>query len=152
MDAIERLVATREIEDLITRYCHTFDEQNWDEFATLWTEDASFAVEDMAFEGKQTMLDFLTSCLPEGYVSKHFCARSLIEFEPDGLTAHAETDVVWIAANFENTIVGRYVDTIVKQDGRWLFKRRSETPVQYVPGPPPMSDTANAVSGSTMRA
>ena len=150
MDALERLVAIKEIEDLITRYCFTFDEQDWDAFAELWTEDAAFVVGDMAFEGRETMLEFLMGCLPEGYVSKHLCGRSLIEFESD-TTATARTDVVWIAANFENTIVGRYNDTIVKQDGRWLFRRRDETPVEYRPGPPPMSDTATTVSGSTMR-
>jgi uncharacterized protein (TIGR02246 family) len=151
MDAVERLVATKEIEDLITRYCLTFDEQRWDEFATLWTEDAAFVVGEMSFEGRQPLLDFLTTCLPEGYVSKHMCSRSLIEIEPDGTTAHAQTDVVWIAANFENTIVGRYVDTIVREDGRWLFRRREETPVPFQPGEPPMSDTAVTVSSPTMR-
>jgi uncharacterized protein (TIGR02246 family) len=152
MDAIERLVATREIEDLITRYCFTFDEQDWDGFSALWTEDAAFVVGEMAFEGRVAMLDFLTTCLPVGYVSKHMCSRSLIEIDAEGTTAHASTDVVWIAANFENTIVGRYVDTIVKQDGQWLFKRREETPVPYRAGPPPMSETAVAVSSPTMRA
>jgi uncharacterized protein (TIGR02246 family) len=152
VDAIETLVATKEIEDLITRYCLAFDDQDWDAFRALWTDDAAFVVGDLAFEGRDTMLDFLTTCLPEGYVSKHMCSRSLIEIEPDGATAHSLTDVVWIAANFENTIVGRYVDTIVKQDGRWLFKRREETPVPYRDGPPPMSDTAVTVSSPTMRA
>lgn len=150
MDTLERLVAIKEIEDLITRYCFTFDEQDWDAFSDLWTEDAAFVVGDMAFEGRDTMLAFLIGCLPEGYISKHLCGRSLIEFDSD-TTARARTDVVWIAANFENTIVGRYNDTIVKQDGRWLFQRRDETPVEYRPGPPPMSDTATTVSGATMR-
>ena len=151
MDALERLVETKEIENLITRYCFLFDEQDWAGFAELWTEDAAFVVGEMSFEGRDTMIDFLRSCLPEGYVSKHMCSRSLIEIADDGATAHALTDVVWIAANFENTIVGRYVDTIVKQDGRWRFQRREETPVPYRPGPPPMSDTAVAVSSPTMR-
>jgi hypothetical protein len=78
-------------------------------------------------------------------------APSLIEIGPDGTTATAKTDVVWISQNFENTIVARYNDTLVKQDGRWLFLRREETTVTYKPGPPPMSETAMAVSSSTMR-
>jgi uncharacterized protein (TIGR02246 family) len=153
VDALERLVAIKEIEDLITRYALAFDEQDWSTFATLWTEDAAFVVEgSVAFEGRERMLDFLTTCLPEGYVSKHLNARSLIELGPDGTTAEAKTDVVWIAANFENTIVARYNDTLVKEDGRWLFKRRSETPVKYVAGPPPMSGQAVSASEATMRA
>ena len=150
MDALERLLATKEIEDLISRYCISFDDQDWETFAGLWTEDAAFVVGDMAFEGRATMLDFLTTCLPEGYVSKHMISRPLVELETD-TRARARTDVVWIAANFENTIVGRYVDTIVKQDGRWLFQRREEEPVPYRDEPPPMSDTAVQVSSPTMR-
>jgi len=150
MDALERLIAIKEIEDLITRYCFTFDEQDWDGFAELWTEDASFVVGEMRFEGRDTMLEFLRGCLPAGYVSKHLCGRSLVEVDSE-TSARAQTDVVWIAANFENTIVGRYVDAIVKQDGAWRFRRREEIPVEYRPGPPPMSDTAVAVSSPTMR-
>jgi uncharacterized protein (TIGR02246 family) len=150
VDAVEQLLAAREIEDLISRYCIAFDDQDWETFAGLWTEDAAFVVGDTAFEGRTTMLEFLTTCLPEGYASKHMISRPLVELESD-TRARARTDVVWIAANFENTIVARYVDTFVKQDGRWLFQRREEEPMRYRNEPPPMSDTAVAVSSPTMR-
>ena len=74
MEAIERLLALREIEDLITRYCHAFDDQDWDALGTLWTEDATFVAVGVRFEGRTTLLDFLTSCLPVGYGGRHFCA------------------------------------------------------------------------------
>jgi uncharacterized protein (TIGR02246 family) len=151
MDAIERLIAAREIEDLISLYCISFDDQDWTTFGGLWTDDAAFVVGEMSFAGRKAMLEFLTTCLPEGYASKHMISRPLVELESD-TKARARTDVVWIAANFENTIVARYVDTIVKQDGRWLFQRREEEPVPYRDESPPMSDTAMAVSSATMRA
>ena len=150
MDAVEQLLAAREIEDLISRYCIAFDDQDWETFADLWAEDAAFVVGDTAFEGRETMLEFLTTCLPEGYASKHMISRPLVELESD-TRARARTDVVWIAANFENTIVARYVDTFVKLDGRWLFQRREEEPMPFRDEPPPMSDTAVAVSSPTMR-
>lgn len=150
MTAVERLLARAEIADLLVTYCLAFDDQNWDEFSTLWTDDASFQVEDHAFEGRSAVLDFLTTCLPEGYVSKHMISQPLIELADDGHTARARTDVVWIAANFTNAIVGRYEDEVVKQDGRWKFRSRRETPVPYRAGPAPMSDTAQSVSGGTM--
>ena len=75
----------------------------------------------------------------------------MVELGPDGTSARARTDVVWIAANFENTILGRYEDELVRDDRGWRFRRRVERPVQYIPGPPPMSDAANGVSGATMR-
>lgn len=151
MDALEELCAIQEIRNVIARYSISFDDQDWETFATLWAEEAAFVVEDVAYEGRDELLAFLQGCLPEGYVSKHMNSTPLIEIAADGSTATANTDVVWIASNFENTIVGRYMDTFVKRDGRWLFLRRAERPVPYVPGPPPMSDQATEASSSTMR-
>jgi hypothetical protein len=151
MDALERLVAVHEISDLIGRYAMCFDDEDWAGLDQLWTDDAAFVVEDRAFEGRQVLMDFLSTCLPAGYRTKHMNGRPLVELGPDGTTARARTDVVWIAANFENTILGRYEDELVRTDRGWLFRRRVERPVQYIPGPPPMSDAANGVSGATMR-
>jgi uncharacterized protein (TIGR02246 family) len=151
VDALERLVAVQEIRDLITRYALAYDDHDWEAFGELWTEDASFVANDMVFEGRGPMLEFLTTCLPDDYFGKHMNAPSLIEVAADGETATAKTDVVWISQNFENTIVARYDDVLVKRDGRWLFLRREESTVEFKPGPPPMSDTAMAVSSATMR-
>ena len=151
MEPIERLVAIQEISDLIGRYCMLFDDEDWAEFEHLWTADAAFVVDDIAFEGRQTLIDFLSGCLPAGYRSKHMISRPLVDVAADGLTATARTDVVWVAANFENTIVGRYEDHLVREPAGWRFSRRVERPVQYVPGAPPMSGAANGVSAATMR-
>ena len=150
MTPLEKLEALAEIRDLIATYCIAFDDQNWTEFEKLWTDDASFVVEPNAFNGKKVLMDFLSTCLPKGYVSKHMISQPLIEIAEDGMSARARTDVVWIAANFTNAIVGRYVDEIVRQDGRWKFRRRQEIPVPYREGPTPMSDAAQSVSGDTM--
>src|SRR5262245_10661616 len=151
MDPVARLVAIQEISDLIGRYCMLFDDEDWAGLGRLWTDDAAFVVEDAAFEGRTVLMEFLSTCLPAGYRSKHMISRPVVELADDGTTARARTDVVWIAANFENTIVGRYEDELVHDGSGWRFKRRVERPVQYIPGPPPMSDAANGVSGATMR-
>ena len=53
--------------------------------------------------------------------------------------------------DFENRIVARYDDIFRLVDGRWLFERRTEIVVPYREGEPPMSDTAMALSSSSMR-
>lgn len=151
MEAIERLVAVEAISDLIGRYCMLFDDQDWAALDELWTNDAAFVVEDAAFEGRSTLMEFLSTCLPAGYRSKHMISRPVVELGADGTTATARTDVVWIAANFENTIVGRYEDELVRDDTGWRFSRRVERPVPFAAGPPPMSGAATGVSGATMR-
>ena len=151
MDAVERLVALQEIRDLIARYAIHYDDKDWAAFGTLWTEDAAFVANGIAFAGKHAMLEFLTTCLPDDYTGKHMNSPPLVELSPDGERATAKTDVVWITHDFENTIVGRYADTFVRREGRWLFSRREESTVEYRPGPPPMSETAMSVSSATMR-
>jgi hypothetical protein len=57
----------------------------------------------------------------------------------------------WLVARQEirDLVVAR--DDVVRQDGRWLIRRREEFPIAHRPGPPPMSDTAMTVSSDTMR-
>ena len=140
MDPLERLLALREIDDLIGRYCMLFDDQKWDAFAELWTDDAAFVVDGVAFKGRDVMLEFLRTCLPEGYQSKHMISPPIVELPHDGMQATAKTDVVWIAQNFENAIVARYDDDLVRGPDGWRIRRRSETALRHQPGPPPMSD------------
>ena len=151
MDAAERLLARLDIADVIGRYCMLFDDQDWNGLAALWTDEASFVVEEFVFDGREAVLEFLRTCLPSGYQSKHMIAPPIIDLAEDGLTATARTDVVWIAGNFDNTIVARYHDDLVHDGGRWKFSRRVEIPMRHTPGPPPMSTTAADISGPTMR-
>jgi hypothetical protein len=151
MDPLERLIELRAISDVIGRYCMLFDDQDWDELDKLWTDDASFVVEENAFEGREVLMGFLRTCLPKGYQSKHMISPPIVELSEDGRAATARTDVTWIAGNFVNTIVARYNDRMVRDANGWRFQRRVEVPMQFVPGPPPMSDTATGVSAATMR-
>jgi uncharacterized protein (TIGR02246 family) len=152
MNDLERLAAIEEIRALIARYAIYFDDKDWAAFSQLWTADAAFVANGEAFEGREALLQFLTTCLPEGYSGKHMNSPPLIEIAPDGDSATAQTDVVWIAQNFDNQIVARYHDTLARSDGRWLFRLREEVVVPFTPGPPPMSEAAYAVSSTTMRA
>ena len=86
MDDLERLVAIQEIRDLIARYAIHYDDKDWAAFATLWTEDAAFVANGVAFAGRGPMLEFLTTCLPDDYAGKHMNSQSLIEVAP-GVTA-----------------------------------------------------------------
>jgi uncharacterized protein (TIGR02246 family) len=151
VDALERLVAVQAIRDLVVTYAMAFDDHDWDRLGSLWTEDAAFVVADQAFDGRETLMAFLSTCLPDDYEGKHMNPQTLVELAEDGRSAVAETDVVWIPQNFENTILARYRDHVVKRGDRWLFQRREEFPVEHRPGPPPMSDDAVSVSSATMR-
>jgi uncharacterized protein (TIGR02246 family) len=150
VDALERLTAVQAIRDLVVTYAMAFDDHDWPRLSSLWTEDAAFVVGDQAFEGREAVMTFLSTCLPDDYGGKHMNPQTLAQLADDGQSAVVDTDVVWIPQNFQNTILARYHDDVVKDGGRWLFRRREEFPVQYRPGPPPMSGTAMSVSSATM--
>jgi uncharacterized protein (TIGR02246 family) len=145
-DVLQQLVDREAIRDLLARYPQAFDDRDWDGWARLWTEDVEWIVDGTPIVGLEAVREFMVGCLPHDYASKHLCGNPVIELGDDGVTAHARTDVVWIAANYENTIVARYVDDLVKRDGRWLIARRDEVVVPRVPGPPPMSSESQALS------
>lgn len=150
MDALERLVAVQEIRDLVVTYAMAFDDHDWARLGALWTEGAAFVVGQQIFDGRDALMAFLSTCLPDGYQGKHMNPQTLVRLADDGQSAVVDTDVVWIPQNFQNTILARYHDDVVRHGDRWLFRRREEFPMQYRPGPPPMSGTAISVSSATM--
>jgi uncharacterized protein (TIGR02246 family) len=151
MDPLEELLAREAIRDLLARYPMAFDDRDWEAWEALWTDDLVWVVDGTPIEGLAAVREFMVGCLPEDYIAKHLCGPSVIDLAPDGQSARARTDVVWIAANYDNQIVARYIDTLVKRDGRWLISRREEVVVRHVPGPPPMSEASLELSASTMR-
>jgi uncharacterized protein (TIGR02246 family) len=150
VDALERLVAVHTIRDLVVTYAMAFDDHDWPRLASLWTDDAVFVVGEQVFEGRKGVMAFLATCLPDDYHGKHLNPQTLVQLADDCQSAIADTDVVWIPQNFQNTILARYHDDVVKEGDRWLFRRREEFPVQYRPGAPPMSGTAMSASSATM--
>src|SRR3954471_8071287 len=111
MDALERLVAVQAIRDLVVTYAMAFDARDWDRLATVWTEDAAWIAPGHAFEGRDAIMAFMRTCLPDGYEGKHMNPQTLVEFADDGQSAVVDTDVVWIPQNFENTILAATTTT-----------------------------------------
>ena len=150
MEPLDRLLAFQEISDLIGRYCMLFDDEDWDGLDELWTDDAAFVVEDVAFEGRDVLMDFLSTCLPAGYRSKHMISPPVVDLADDGCSDRQDRRGV-DRQNFENTIVARYEDELVHDGRRWRFRRRVEIPCSTA-GPAADVRRRHDVSGATMRA
>jgi uncharacterized protein (TIGR02246 family) len=151
-ELLGELVDRERIRDLIARYPQAFDDRDWAAWEAIWTEDVVWVVDGAEILGLPAVREFMVNCLPDDYASKHMCGIPVIELAADRQTAHARTDVVWIAQNYEHTIVARYVDDLVKVDGRWKIARRNEVVVPFKPGPPPMSEESKALSHRSLPA
>jgi uncharacterized protein (TIGR02246 family) len=150
VNAVERLIEIKAIEDLVLSYCMTMDDHEWEAFSELFTDDAVFVVNGVPFEGVETLVRFISGGLPDDYICKHLCTAPLVELDDDGLRATGQVDVLWVAQNYQNAILGRYRDEYVKGDGHWRFKRREESTIPLKEGPIPLSQTNLDVIGSEM--
>jgi len=107
-------------------YCQLCDDGRFDEWADLYTEDATFAVMGRTYEGRAAIQGFIEKGQPPERRGKHVCANSLIDVEGD--TARAVTDYVFVAraeGSFAITSSGRYHDRLVRcPDGGWRFADR----------------------------
>lgn len=148
---ITELQARLDITDLLSRYCVAFDDQDWDVLSELWTDDASFLVDGEGPTGHAAVMQFLRTCLPEGYRGKHMISPPVIDLADDLGSARVRTDVIWLTQAFEVVIAARYDDQVVFDSGRWRLRHRNERPVPFADGPPLMSDQATSLSRATMR-
>jgi uncharacterized protein (TIGR02246 family) len=110
-------------------YCQLCDDGRFEEWADLYTEDATFAVLGQTQAGRAAIKAWIEQAMPAEKRGKHFIGQSVIDVHPDAGTAAAVTDYTFIARTPEKkyaiTSAGRYHDTLVRgDDGRWRFQTR----------------------------
>jgi len=135
MDDLQRLVIIEEIRNLRSRYWRYLDTQEWDKFASLFTDDCVFDASFDAFTpppGGRAIADTVAAVF-EGVTSVHRGMQHEIEVADE---SHARG--IWAMDDYlmyppgashagggEATAYvrgyGHYVDDYLKLDGRWLF-------------------------------
>jgi hypothetical protein len=117
------------IRELMSAYCFHLDNGEFEQFAALFTVDATFESGPLGkLQGRRAIHDFIAAHVPragEGPARKHCTMNHLIGV--DGSNARADSYIV-VLRDSENGIIaslaGRYEDRLVKQDGHWRFQSR----------------------------
>ena len=120
---LDTLIALDEIKRLKARYCQCIDQKRWDEFATLFVEDAELTTErDGAINtmrGRDTIA---------GRISKNLASTNTIHHasNPDiQFTSATTAEGTWTASYTNETGPvtghGHYIERYEKRDGRWLY-------------------------------
>jgi uncharacterized protein (TIGR02246 family) len=136
-------VTTVEIEHirrLLAEYCHAYDDGRADDFAALFTEDAEFRVFGTTRNGRREIRDTIGRQQPGMPPGQHVTYNSVIDVDPDGETARASTDFLYLRKEANGHVItaaGRYHDRLVRNADRWRFGRR--TIVFLGEAPPPDS-------------
>ena len=114
-----------EIRQVLVAYCQLCDDGRFEEWADLYTDDATFTVMGTTHIGRDNVRAFIEGAQPLEARGKHFLSEPYIEV--DGDTADCVTDYIFLAgkgADIKVTSAGRYVDELVRDDGRWRFATR----------------------------
>jgi 3-phenylpropionate/cinnamic acid dioxygenase small subunit len=114
-DAIRRTIA---------QYCQLCDDGRFDEWADLYTDNATFSVMGNTYTGRAEVKAFIEKGQPPESRGKHICFNTVIDVDRDGEYARACTDYIFIDRNRVITSAGRYHDRFVRQPDRWRFSER----------------------------
>ncbi len=122
------------IEQRISRqlalYCHYWDDAKMDEFAALFTEDASFTFFGKTYVGRDTIGETFADMATRTGVTQHLTSNIVIT-QTSISEATAESDFALIRpakVGFKISIAGRYIDrwTNAHTDdhSHWLLAER----------------------------
>jgi ketosteroid isomerase-like protein len=121
----ERLTLLEDLEAirlLDAQYCRHLDDGNWDDLLSLFTEDGEF--DGLSHPvGKPAMAEFFAG-LASGGLTEFWHFVTNLEIELEGDTAVARS-FLWQPCVLDGTATiaaGRYTDSLVKVDGRWLYR------------------------------
>ena len=122
---IDTWMEIEEIKKLKARYFRTMDLKLWDEFAEVFTEDATFEMgrkRDFRRHGRDEIVGWISSLFAEG-TSVHHGHMPEIE-----ITSSTTASGIWSMFDYlrlpSRTLYGygHYHEEYVKEDGRWKIR------------------------------
>jgi uncharacterized protein (TIGR02246 family) len=131
-----------EIERLFAEYVRHVDARDWGAYASLFARDGVWTGGTGYAKGREQIEAMLSERIgpyepAPGPTNFHLIANPAIEIDGD----HASAETTWaLIVRGEGdapvlTYLGRYVDRLVREDGRWRFARReahTEIPVRPI--------------------
>ena len=129
---LQRLEDREQILELMTAYGATLDRRDFDAFGQLFAEDAEYGSGPGAVRGRaaiQAQLEQMIGSNPANLPAPNFHVFFNPSIHVDGDTARATSLGAYTAPDptgggTRMAFFVSYEDTLVKQDGHWLFQRR----------------------------
>lgn len=119
---ITRLEDIEAIRRLDAKYCRYLDDGRWDDLMGLFTEDGEFDGLSNPV-GKTDMRAFFSGLADNGLTAYwHFITNMDIEVHGDDATVRSFLWQPCVSDGVTSIAAGRYTDTAVKIEGRWLYR------------------------------
>lgn len=121
-DTVTDYVAIRQLR---SAYSHAVDTGAWEDWAELFTEDATCALGFETLEGREAIEEYGRSTLEERFEkSFHFAHMPLIDISGDEASGRWYIHVYYeLPDTTTGRILGRYHDTYERLSGHWKFER-----------------------------
>src|SRR5262249_35592132 len=137
---VQRIEDIQEIERLLLNYGRHLDARDFKAYSLLFAKDGVWSGGMGTIEGPAAIQAFMEKAIPgpNAVHNYHVLSNFVIDVKSDTATAWSRWQFMVPGPN--NTAVaaqsGRYDDTLVREDGRWKFKRRVASNDIPAGGPP----------------
>jgi 3-phenylpropionate/cinnamic acid dioxygenase small subunit len=125
---IWELVEARKIERMFFDYAYRLDQNNPKELAELFVEDCEVSyAPNFGAKGKAAYEETLSGIGPYFKATTHHVSNIVVDFISD--TEARVRSIVLALHRYrkerpDGWLFGQYHDVVIKEDGRWKFKRR----------------------------
>jgi ketosteroid isomerase-like protein len=142
---LQRLEDVQEIQVLLLSYGRNLDARDFKAYSLLFARDGVWAGGMGTVQGPAAIQALMEKAIPgpNGAHNYHILSNFVIDVTGD--TATAWSRWMFMVPGPNNTAVaaqsGRYEDTLVREDGRWKFKKRVASNDIPASGPPPAALT-----------
>jgi len=125
---IQQLEDTQEIQRLLLNYGRHLDARDFKAYSLLFARDGVWSGGMGTIQGPAAIQAFMEKAIPGPNAVHNYHVLSNFLIDVTGDTASAWSRWQFVVPGPGNTAVvaqsGRYDDTLVREDGRWRFKRR----------------------------
>ena len=125
---IQRIEDRAEIEQLLLNYGRYLDARDFKAYAQLFAREGVWEGGMGTVQGPAAIQTFMEKAIPGPNTAHNFHLLSNFVIDVQGETATAWSRWQFVAPGQDGRPVvaqaGRYDDTLVREDGRWKFKRR----------------------------
>ncbi|MBM3345483.1 MAG: nuclear transport factor 2 family protein [Betaproteobacteria bacterium] len=118
---LQRVEDRQQISELISRYCVSVDDADFDSLAKLFLEDSQFNVH----RGRAAIMANYRARTDARGPSYHYAHSHYVDFESETAATGVVNGHVELAEQGKTVLIGlRYMDRYTKSGGRWYFQSR----------------------------
>jgi uncharacterized protein (TIGR02246 family) len=138
---LQRVEDTAAVERLLLEYGRALDARDFKAYSLLFAKDGVWSGGMGTVQGPASIQAFMEKAIPGPNAVHNYHLLSNFVIDVNGDTATAWSRWMFMVPGPNNTAVaaqsGRYEDTLVREEGRWKFKRRVASNDIPSTGPPP---------------